>query len=377
MNIDREQFSNGLFFPEFVRISKARSDFLKAILIMFVVADHSDLLRGDLQQYFRPMTFHVIGFFLLNFLSSILVKGDLLLFVRDRLVRYIWPFILFYFIYSAVAVLHGGFGFKWLENFFLGIAVGSFETIKLGSGVAFLWFLPAIFSFSVFAQSMNYMGKWLLYAFILLSIVFFVFAGDMPISSRMFVPYGVGVSLYVFPYVLLFFLVMQRLLSDRQWFFKIFFSVFAGVLYLTLVKSGKGFEVGALDVPGGNYFLTNILSFVSALMILQVLWWLSEIKQLYFSFLMEIGKYSLVIYLLHPVIQGGLYLLYRWGGFVNFLPASVGGVVLVAISIVLSLLLARLVFRSEMFSLFVFPKDWLDLKKIIIMARDRLLVTLH
>lgn len=66
------------------------SERIKGILIVVVAADHNDWFRQLAPNLFEPLTFHVLGFFLLAFTFG--TKEWSLSYISNRIARYMIPY---------------------------------------------------------------------------------------------------------------------------------------------------------------------------------------------------------------------------------------------------------------------------------------------
>jgi len=170
-------------------LSENSKNWIKGLLIIFVVADHNDYYRIVANEFFRPLTFHVVGFFLLNFYGSFLSARNFKSFCLDRAVRYLWPFFIFYTIYALGARFIKGNVEISVYSYFSGLLFGSFDLVKAGCGGAFMWFLPALFGFSLLFKLLGQIKFSWLQIMLVVSFIFLFFTIKISHQVRGFIDF--------------------------------------------------------------------------------------------------------------------------------------------------------------------------------------------
>lgn len=276
-----------------------RAERVKAFLIIVVVADHNDWFRQLAPNLFEPLTFHVLGFFLLAFAlgSKTLSIG----FVADRVARYLVPFwwaltaasLAFFLMYHAETSPREG-----LAAWALAAVIGNAPFVKAASGLMMLWFLPALFGLScllaLFHSLRSAPARHLAVAAALAAHLLIPL---LPNSAMLRWPFGLAVvgSIFVLG------LVWQHLLDlrlPRLWG-PVAAVVFVGS-YAALVGVPVHLEIATLDLAGIDQPWVLLLQDVSGMTGVVCVLWLSGIRWLP-RWLDTIGRHSLLVYLLHPV----------------------------------------------------------------------------
>lgn len=342
-------------------VDVAGVEWLKGVFVFFVVIDHNNYLRELWPNFFRPLTFHVAGFFILSFPGVVYTNKALAAFIFDRLFRYIIPFLIFYTLYSLVFSLYQSEGLGVI-NYLLGLFVGSFELVKKGCGGAFMWFLPALFGFSVLVRFLS-MAKNIVLNFSLIScFVFHYFVSELSYVARVYDLFGAFVALYVVPIVIAFYISNEFLskLSGARFGLALLAVFFSGVLaYFYLVNSSVNIELGALAAPPVERPGLIFGSLFSTVSILVAIFQLSKFKFLHFNWVIALGKSSLIVYLTHPfflAVLGKVFLKMGWENNSESLLLTLG-VAATAMAILLSLYVAKFFSKNLRLQAFVFPRN--------------------
>jgi hypothetical protein len=331
---------------------------LKGLLIMVVVLDHNDWFRQLAPQVFGPLTFHVIGFFLLAFSFS--EKSLSIDFIATRMARYLLPF------WWALALtatasswvlktdVGGGAG---LENFLSAAVVGSASLVKTSSGLYMLWFLPCLFGLNcLLAVSDAWSRKRGRTAVVSLAVAAHLALPFLKGAWMAWVPFG----LLIAGYVLVLGLIWRQCLG-RRW------SAYSGplalcvfiVCYGWLVVDKVHIELGTLELSALKNPGTWVLHLLGVYSALLTLVWVADLfKPL--GWFERIGEQSILVYLIHPVVY--LVLSKLWvspaqaasGSFVLLFHACATSVLALAWAYGLALVLSR----SPVFSAWVTPATW-------------------
>ena len=274
-------------------------DAFKGLLILVVIMDHNNEAHALFPNTFRPLTFHVLGFLLLPF-----VIGRTRLtreFVLDRLARYWVP--QFWILTIAASLL-------WLlqrrsegpeeaiRDYVLGLVVGSGPLVKQSSGFLAYWFLPTILGLVIMLAFYRSVGtKWrnvMLVAFVgahctLVAIWF---------PGYYWVPFGMTIVANVFVLGLLFAsFTRSRFVYTIRWVIPVAFVLSYG----WLVYTAAWLEVAVLEMaPITNLatFIAQDVAGVSGVLVTLLLAHRLRTN----SMLASIGRHSLLIYLLHPLV---------------------------------------------------------------------------
>lgn len=283
-------------------------DLIKGILILLVIADHNDFIRTLFKSEFKPLTLHVLGFFFLA--AHYTMQGGMQrASLADKAVRYGVPFLLFYAAYSlmyhVLGMAAGGAALTDLAvDVVAGAAIGSFVLVKQGAGTAFLWFLPAFFGFVLLAgQFSKTVGNARVAMLVALWIVH-VTIGMLPAAMTTAMPFGLTTALYILPLAILCGRLEKLLVHVSNAAFAVVVTGCLSVLsYAYLVRSGTNIEIGALEVPAfprhWDILLAHDVSVVSGFLFLCLL---ASRDRLAPQFMYDLGKHSLLVYLIHPAI---------------------------------------------------------------------------
>jgi hypothetical protein len=119
------------------------------------------LLTESVKHLFEVLySFHVYGFLFLPFLFA--VKPLTGRSIADRAVRYLAPYAVFYLVASVmffVMYRRSNGLIAWAGDTLVGLVVASPKTVQKASGFQLFWFLPALFSLTVFRSLWVYLGK--------------------------------------------------------------------------------------------------------------------------------------------------------------------------------------------------------------------------
>lgn len=288
------------------------ADRIKAILIIIVVADHNDWLRNYSPNFFEPLTLHVLGFFLLSFSFS--TKTWSSNFVLDRIARYLIPFwwvlaassLAFSFTYKFEGGISDYFS-KWV----LAALIGNAPFVKSSSGLMMLWFLPCLFGLScllaIFDSLKSNSAR---YVAISLAVVAHLAIPLMLSTLMLSVPFGLAIAADIF----ILGLIWRKLLNLRlpKYWGPIALAFFIAA-YSALVWVPVHLEIATLSLAGISNPAILLLQDISGMAgVLSVVWLTSQPRQI--QWLENIGRNSLLIYLLHPfiyVLIGKLFALSR------------------------------------------------------------------
>lgn len=349
-------------------------NFIKGILILFVIADHNDFIRALFPREFRPLTLHVLAFFFLAFPSYMERVPDRA-FYADRVVRYGVPFLFFYSGYALLNLLlnarHGLPVFQEAGlNLIAGALIGSFDLVKKGTGAGFLWFLPSFLGFVVLVSATSRLSG--IHRTLAIGFAFLAhfFTGALPSSIKTYVPLGLPVGLYILPLAYSCFWIeksttAKTLIASRP----------AGLLlgtislsaYAFLVSTGENIEIGTLEVPilHANWTLTAAQD-LSVLTGFFFLLYIARYAGKFMGPVKAAGRYSLLIYLIHPAV----FFLVRQAisvivpAFIHANePSTITGAVAlfsVGLTAYLSFLIARGVSTTPVLAKLITPKDRRD-----------------
>lgn len=272
------------------------ADRVKAILIIVVVADHNDWLRSFFPSFFEPLTFHVLGFFLLSFSFS--TKTWSSNFALDRIARYLIPF---WWVLTASALAFN-LTYKFEDSFLkwvLAALIGNSPFVKSSSGLMMLWFLPCLFGLSCLLAIFDSIKlNRTRYIAISLAIVAHLAIPLISSSSMLRVPFGLAIAANIF----ILGLVWRKILKSQlfKYWGEINLVVFIAT-YTTLVWVPVHLEIATLSLAGISDPAILLLQDVAGISGVLTVVWLTSIPQK-IQWLDNVGKNSLLVYLLHPFI---------------------------------------------------------------------------
>lgn len=314
-----------------IYIDKPQSETIKGLLIFLIVLLHNDLLltglyEGRIIEYIG--WFHVEGFFILPFFynqkNELSFRKVLNIIIRCW-VPYFWLFVTCWLIYSVYThTLH--FDEKLVCSFFCGTQT----LLRSAFGFSYMWFLPAFCTFSIVLLFVKkYPVSKVL--FIALFILWLLMDSLQPIMFDDTVPIGLGLILtYLGAGSLVF--ALNKYSRWSKYVGTIVFVVLT-IVYCFCGKTNFLFKV----VPPFAFFAILVLTSVVKSDVLRLM-----------------GKHSLVIYLLSPLV-GNL--------FFELCPKTmVWGLFTFALSILLPLCFSTMLQKVEVLRLILLPHDVDDLK---------------
>ena len=285
------------------KAEQAQHDVIRGVLILIVMFDHNDIIRNvaSVNAWFLPMTFHVAGFLLLPFLAR--PKPLSWPMLRDHAVRYLVPFLFAVLAYSlvfevAVARLPVA---QWLGADAAALVFADPWSLHDATGFIMLWFLPALLSTVVLLALFNSVsGMWRL-ALAGAGLAVHLGIGAVPINLRFLVPQGVLIALYILPMGLALRAAIPWLRDRRRPGWAL--VPLAGLILLLCWwrERGTEIEVATLVMPTLVQMLDVLANDASDLCFLFVLISLAPMLARMRP-LVLLGQYSLVVYLVHPIL---------------------------------------------------------------------------
>lgn len=328
---------------------------MKGLLILLVVMDHNDLLRTLVPNLFRPLTFHVIGFLALPFFTP--SKMVSITFLRDRLVRYLVPFL---WVLTCATVLYStlfrsdGFGTVVLD-WFSAAMIGSAPLVKSSTGFYYLWFLPTLLGLVAILAIYQSIGAAWRVVIIAIATLCHLAISVVPAAFLEYLPFGIPIVLWMFPIGLI---LKWAIENKRVYRLRYLVLVTFVASYGYLAMRGQNLEVMTLNLKSLSDPLLFVLQDVSAVTgVIVSIWCASLLGNL--RFVNEVGKYSLMVYLIHPLI---FFFGYRLSGVghwqldpVVYFGLAAGSVALTA---VLALFASTVIARVPMLHDWITPVNW-------------------
>lgn len=288
----------------------ANYEAVRGVLILAVIFDHNDIIRGirSVQDWFLPMTFHVAGFLLLPFLVS--PKRLSLQMVRDYAFRYLTPFVFALLGYSMlfqIFVVGHAPDVIWLKNLAAAMFWADPWSLLKATGFIVLWFLPALLSTVFLAALFNSSSRGWRIAIIVFSVCVHVLVGFAPVSLKSGIPQGLLIALYIFPLGVAARYCIPKLMDGRPILLAV--SILAALaLAGWAIERGREIEIALLLVPTLMQPVYVILNDFGDLAIFAVLIMCSPVL-IRIPGLQILGRYSLLVYLIHPIFYKAIFLL--------------------------------------------------------------------
>lgn len=274
-------------------------DCIKGLLAIVIAVDHNDFLRSLYPNLFAPVTFPVLGYFLLLFTFGNKVLSAR--YIADRVARYLIPYwwaltaasFAYFLMYKGGKSPSDGF-VAWG----LAAVIGTAPFVKSASGFLMLWFLPCLFGLTCLLAVFNAIQSIPAKRFAVgLAITAHLMIPLLPSSSLFWLPCGVAIMMNIF----ILGLIWRKFLNVQlpQLWGPIVFAIFA-VSYGALVSVPVHLEMATLDLVGIDAPWFMILQDLAGLGGVLTIVWLSSFirKRHWFE---QMGKNSIWLYLLHPV----------------------------------------------------------------------------
>ncbi len=287
-------------------------DSAKGLLILAVVAGHNDMLMRAVGHGARQFLYnwHVYAFFLLTFAVPFHVRRAG--FMPDRLVRYGVPYLLFALLSGLLVGLHSGglleAPVRYLSQMGLGILLGSADALDQGVGARLYWFLPALLGLSLLRWGGFQMGRAGAAGLLLLGLLGFLFAGQLPAHVVAWTPLGLPIAAYLLLPGLLFGVLVRetgRCSGSMRWGIVLAsWAVFLGASVVTAASGSRlilaSLQVHDLNTPG-PLLLHALLAIAASMAVLSAAALLPGMK-----WLRAMGRHSLLIYLTHQFVYFAL-----------------------------------------------------------------------
>lgn len=343
-------------------MERDRVDIVKGILMLAVIIGHNEAITYS-HPWLRQLLyyFHVQCFFLLSSLLD--TKPISRKLVADRAVRYLVPFVLFMLIsWIAYHVVTRDIAAMPQSLPLLGRALfaGGEVAIHNAVGMRYLWFLPALFSLVMF-KAWGCHGGPSAGVLLAISMVWLGAAALVPADVREWIPLGSATGLFFFGLGEVFRRVVERSgarIDSMRVGFPCLLAVMALAMVIVSVPLGRiaAANLGRYDIRAP---LTWCVALVFPCLMLPTLLWLARIMPL--PGIAAIGRYSLPIYLVHMFVYRALTRA-RFGAAHDDL-AAVGadlpaGLVILALTVGLSLVIAVGISAVPRLQSLVFPRDW-------------------
>ncbi len=276
---------------------------VRGVLIFVVMLDHNDIIRNvrSVQDWFLPMTFHVAGFLMLPFLApsrALSWRASV-----DRPIRYLVPFLFALLGYSAAFQLIVRKQWPSIDraiDFVHAFVFADPWSLQVSTGFVMLWFLPTLFSVVLLVSLYDSVSARSRIALLAVTTAVHLFVGAASLSQKMSVPQGLLIALYVFPLGIAMQHVMPWLSARRR---HVLIGIAAAGVLLACwsFELGTEVEVATLVLPTWRqplWIIATDLSDLSGLVLLVI----SAPVLARIPGVLLLGKYSLLVYLFHPIL---------------------------------------------------------------------------
>lgn len=279
----------------------------------------------------------------------------------------------FFFFYAGSSIIffifihRDGDVFSLITNLLLGGFIGSASLVKESSGFSMFWFLPTLFGFVLVLGFFETLTAPRRQWFVLLSFFLHGVVALIPKSIASHIPFGLVIVGHVFILGLFVRWVFSVVGSRNPHPFRLFFLLLFLACYLTSWYWGSHNELGLLSIDSiltpGPLLLHDLLGVSGFFVILLFAPLLAHLP-----FIIVLGRFSLIIYLVHPLVffalkqawPGAFSISVGWSpGYLLLTVASI------ALTLFLSYLIARLIARTAWLHDLVTPRglaDWLPIK---------------
>lgn len=311
-----------------------QSSAVKGVLMLLIMLGHNHLLAPIDGQLFNYLyNFHVFGFFILPFLYNKKLSLDINI-VFNNFVKIWVPYIVFflfcYLIYHIV-ILKDKID---IIEILYGIVSANERTIKHISGFYFLWFLPAYYSMSLFMILFAKTNKYSYFLILFFGLILnynFSFTHDHLFST---IPFALIQGFYYFTFGFLTKLLLDKI-PNIQYLGAFTFLIISTLFWFSSIK-----EMRYIFPISGFLFIYSFSNLLSKIPVL-----------------LEIGKLSFPIYLIHVIIYNILE---------KFLPKDIlFGYIDFLLTLAISMFIAYWIVNIDLIRKLVFPKDWNDYKSLL------------
>lgn len=313
-------------------LSRIESNAIKGILIILIVLGHNKyVMQGGMSNVYL-YSFHVYAFFYLPFLYDF-KNMEWCKFFQKNLIRLYVPYSIFFFILLSIALGQNRLlsPFSIFATYICGSQNMLYTTFGFGS---FLWFIPTMLSVLIIRQiyyKQGYCGRNIILLLSAICLAGYTYLLPLYVITWWYTPLCLTVALaMILPAVCL------------RWIFQnipqqiITISFFFLTIAVMIVYPIKGIYL--------NTYLT-INRLICPILIFSLLLTLKKFlsENIY---IINLGKQSLIIYLIHQFIYNGFYIVSD-----KYNPGIYVGLLIFAFTIIVAYLISRLKLIK-----YVFPK---------------------
>lgn len=326
---------------------------LKGLLIILVIADHNEFTRSLFADFFKGLTFHVVGFMTIPFLKPPGQVGTRAF--ADYAFRLYWPFLLVTCGLWLVVTVLGQTPLAQRLGI-LGIALYSAnaDILKVAANMGLLWFLPSFISVVAIRNLIDTGPARARPVWIGLLVAVHGVIGVVAMQIQHYLPLGLLPALYIVPLAYAGVLLHRRLFEPLP-------APGALVLAFILLLGAKasqmhlqlGNEVGFSVVADWRSPLALLINDLEAVLGTLMLFQVARLRLP--GWIEACGKYSMQIYLFHAFIALGIYkALLLW--YPDAGTALLFGVSMSA-TVFLTLGAAHLIMHSPLAQRLIFPRS--------------------
>ncbi|MGE5611472.1 MAG: acyltransferase family protein [Bacillota bacterium] len=279
-----------------VGLAHAEVDAIKGFLIVAIVAGHNTLLTGNIRNLFDVLySFHVYGFLLLPFLFAAKPLSGRS--IADRAVRYLVPYAVFYMAASVLYLVmyrRADAISAWGWDVVAGLAVASPTMLQKASGFQLFWFLPTLFSLTLFwsvYSGLNTRARVAVFAVLCL-----LQPAVVAVAWARYVPFGMAIVVHVAPMGMVAAWLWTRYLSRRPGTVAVVFGAAFVMMVTVMLWLGGSVDIYGKKSPGVLlvHQTTAMVAFLAILGLGPVFG-----KT---GILVALGKASMLIYLMHSMV---------------------------------------------------------------------------
>lgn len=285
-------------------IFRDSSETFKGILILLILLGHNSILvrnwvNGEIVSsnyiYTWLYSFHVYSFFILPFLynSNSYKKGNLKKYATKILYPYFWIFIICLLIYNVSGETHSNSISYIIYSFF----IGNDMLLKDVIGFNFPWFLPIMFSILLLKDFYYSSTKSIKLIIIFISMLLWILSifSFVEINTLTnYTPFSFLKALCFFLFCLVSLFLIKRYNIQTEKVKKIYRFLFAFIFVLLSIILYLNTNYKIIAISRLLRFLMPISFFV---FIYSIIEYIPKSK-----WLINLGKYSLQIYLYHVII---------------------------------------------------------------------------
>jgi fucose 4-O-acetylase-like acetyltransferase len=274
-------------------------DAVKGVLILCIVLEHNRLLTNN-YDWIRPFCDAFAAGCFLIFTFAWPTKRLPLTQYLDKNLAYLWPYIILisltsvinFIIFSAVPLNDAFF------NFIRALTTASPEVIKVSSGFMYLWFLPALCFIYVIRYFTEYYPK----ATTIVAAIVWLNIGIIEDSTLITFPFSLHVIGFIFFLGLIYQKLHPKLISSNIYIKSFCITSFITCSIASYFIGWELFLAAGIIPSWREPLLILFYSYFMLIAIPGIYHLLSFVPLGMNNFLIYLGKNSLIVYLIHPLI---------------------------------------------------------------------------